>query len=468
MIIPQISSPIDGSVSSSSFQDGSPALQISYVPLTDIKGYDRELRRHERRKLEKLVASVKAFGLVAPILVNRDTVVLDGHAIVEAAKLAGLARAPIVRIEHLDEPQERALRITLNRLSEDVAWNEEALALEFKDLITFDLTTELSFDLDITGFSSPQRDRLTDQLDPDPRDNADEACDTDFEEPAVSRLGDLWALGEHRLICGCSKAADTYARLLGTERAAMGIHDPPYDLAARFISKRHPGFVEGSGELGAEFGAFLSQFLCASTSVLKPGATSFVFMDWRHMGEVLEAGKAAGLSLINLICWDKGRGGQGSLYRSRHELAFVLKDPKAPGINNVELGKHGRNRTNVWEYPGSASMRDVLELHPTPKSVPMVADAIRDVSHRGGIVLDAFSGSGTTIIAAAKTGRRGYAIDLDPHYVDVAIRRWERWSGELARHAETGLTFSVLSADRTEAAIAPPPTAARIRKRARA
>ena len=351
--------------------DGSPPLRIDYVPLAGIKGYERELRRHGRRKLDRLAASVKAFGLVAPILVNRESVVLDGHAIVEAARMAGFSTVPIVRIEHLDEPQERALRLALNRLAEDVSWNEEALALEFKDLVTFDLTTELTFDLDITGFSSPERDRLIDGLASASQDDADEVCEADFQGPAVSRLGDLWQLGEHRLICGCSKAADTYARLLATERAAMGIHDPPYDLAAQFISKRHPRFVEGSGELGAGFAAFLSQFLCASTSMLKPGATSFVFMDWRHMGEVLEAGKAAGLSLINLICWDKGQGGMGSLYRSRHELAFVFKDPAAPGINNVELGKHGRNRTNVWEYPGSASMREVLDLHPTPKSVPV-------------------------------------------------------------------------------------------------
>jgi DNA modification methylase len=439
-------------------------LQIEYMEVGRIAPYSRELRRHSERKLERLKQSVIAFGMVAPVIVNEGGVLLNGHALVEAAKRAGHTRVPVVRVEHLDAPKQRALRLTLNKLAEDATWSDANLAIEFKELLAFDLAGEISFDLEVTGFGSAERDRLIELVDGSATSADDEVAAIDHEGPQVSRLGDLWVLGDHRILCGNSREADTFARLLDGERAAMGIHDPPYDLAARFISKRHGRFVEGSGELGAGFAAFLCEFLTASTTVLVPGATTFMFMDWRHMGEVLEAGKGAGLQLINLICWDKGRGGQGSLYRSRHELAFVFKDPSAPGINNVQLGRHGRNRTNVWEYPGSASMKKELALHPTPKSVPMVADAIRDVSDRGDLVLDAFSGSGTTIIAAAKVGRRTRVIDLDPHYVDVAVRRWERWSGEEARHGETGLTFAETSSEREEAV--PPQPAVRVRKRA--
>jgi hypothetical protein len=204
----------------------------------------------------------------------------------------------------------------------------------------------------------------------------------------------------------------------------------------------------GTGELGEAFAPFLTAFLKAGSAFLTPGAYQFCFMDWRHMSEMLVAGEAAGLELKNLCIWNKGSGAMGSLYRSQHELVFVFKDPKSPGVNHVQLGKFGRNRTNVWDYPGAVSLRRELELHPTPKNVRMIADAIRDVTSRNDIVLDAFSGSGTTIIACAKVGRRGYAVELDPHYVDVGVRRWEQWSGEPARHAETGLTFAEMTAQR--------------------
>jgi hypothetical protein len=225
---------------------------------------------------------------------------------------------------------------------------------------------------------------------------------------------------------------------------------------------RHREFVMGSGELGKEFTPFLTGFLKASRNSSKPGAYQFCFMDWRHMSEMLEAGSGAGLELKNLCVWDKGSGAMGSLYRSQHELVFAFQDPTAPGHNNVQLGKYGRNRTNVWSYPGAKSLKKELELHPTPKNVAMIADAIRDVTPRGGKVLDCFSGSGTTIIACAKSGRRGYAIELDPHYVDVGLLRYEQWSGEKARHEATGLSFAELAKERQNTA-APPKV--RVRQR---
>ncbi|HEV2605861.1 MAG TPA: site-specific DNA-methyltransferase [Microvirga sp.] len=225
----------------------------------------------------------------------------------------------------------------------------------------------------------------------------------------------------------------------------MGIHDAPYDVKiSGHVAKpgRHREFVKCSGELGEAFTPFLTDFLQASTRFLEPGSYQFCFMDWRHMGEMLSASKAAGLELKNLCIWNKGMEAMGSLYRSQYELIFVFKEPGAPGINGVQLGKYSRNSTNFWDYPGAASLRKELELHPTPKSVSLVADAIRDVTRRNDIVLDAFSGSGTTIMAYAKVGRRAYAVELDPHYVDVGVRRWQEWSGCEAKNAQTGLTFA--------------------------
>ncbi|MGO4386767.1 site-specific DNA-methyltransferase [Microvirga sp. 2YAF29] len=426
-------------------------LAVEYVPIDSLKAYRRALRTHSTSHVEQLEASIQAFGFVQPILVDADGEIVGGHGIFEAARNAGYSSVPVVRLTHLDDAQKRTLRIALNRLAESSGWNQELLALEFKELLELDLTLDLTFDLSITGFASPEIDQLIEGqqkvTEPDP----DDVLPDEGDGPLVSQLGDLWLLGEHRLICGDARNETTYTTLLGTERAAMGIHDAPYDVPiSGHVAKtgRHKEFVMGAGELGEAFVPFLTNFLKASSAFLSPGGYQFCFMDWRHMAEMLAGGRAAGLELKNLCIWNKGSGAMGSLYRSQHELVFVFKDPKSPGTNHVQLGKFGRNRTNVWDYPGATSLRKELELHPTPKNVRMIADAIRDVTSRNAIVLDAFSGSGTTIIACAKVGRRGYAVELDPHYVDVGVRRWQQWSGEVARHAETGRTFAEIAEQR--------------------
>jgi DNA modification methylase len=228
-------------------------------------------------------------------------------------------------------------------------------------------------------------------------------------------------------------------------------------------SGRHEEFVQASGEMSPpEFTTFLTDSLRASTAMVRPGAIQYVFMDWRHMRELLAAGDTCGLELKNLVIWNKGAGAMGSFLRSQHELVFQFKEPNGPATNNVQLGKFGRNRTNVWDWAGAPSLRKELALHPSPKPVSMIAEAIRDCSDRGDIVLDSFSGSGTTIIAAAKTGRRGYAIDLDPHYVDVGVTRWQAWSGQTARHRATGCTFAEL-AERRSSERDPPQARSRTR-----
>jgi hypothetical protein len=429
-------------------------LAVEYVPIESLRVYKRALRTHSPAHIEQLEASIQAFGFVQPILVDADGEIVGGHGIFEAARKAGYHSVPVVRLSHLDEPQKRTLRIALNRLAEKSGWNQELLALEFKELLEFDLTLELDFDLTITGFASPEIDQLIERQEQGSDADPDDLLPDESAGSPVSRPGDLWLLGEHRLICGDARDEATFAKLLGDERAAMGIHDAPYDVPiSGHVAKpgRHREFVMGAGELGTAFTPFLSAFLTASSTFLTPGGYQFCFMDWRHMSEMLAAGLEAGLELKNLCVWNKGSGAMGSLYRSQHELVFVFRDPKGPGANHVQLGKFGRNRTNVWDYRGAASLRKELELHPTPKNVRMIADAIRDVTSRNDIVFDAFSGSGTTIIACAKVGRRGYAVELDPHYVDVGVRRWEQWSGGVARHAETGLTFADMAEQRKQA-----------------
>lgn len=432
-------------------------LVVAYVAPGTLKGYGRNARTHSKRQVEQIAESIRAFGFVSPLVVDEDGTLIAGHGRLAAADLLGLLSVPVVRLEHLDEAKKRALRLADDRLAELAGWDQSILSLEFKDLLDLDMSIDLDFDLSITGFGSAEIDQLVSaeaaSLDDEP------APEADRDHPAVSRLGDLWLLGDHRLICGDARDEGTYSMLMAGELATMGIHDAPYDVPiSGHVAKpgRHREFVMGAGELGAAFTPFLAAFLRASSTYLVPGGYQLGFMDWRHLLEMMEAGREAGLDLRNLCVWNKGSGAMGSLYRSQHELVFVFQKAGAPGINNVQLGRFGRNRTNVWDYPGASSMRAELELHPTPKHPVMIADAIRDVSNRNDIVLDAFSGSGTTIVAAQKTGRRGYAVELDPHYVDVGVRRWQGMTGDVARHAETGLTFDETARERAASLVAEP------------
>jgi DNA modification methylase len=418
------------------------------VRLDTLKPFGRVLRKRSEKLKAQLLDSVAHFGQVFPIVIDGQDEVIAGHGILEAMRQAGYAHIGIVRLTHLSGAQKRALRIALNRLGELSGWDEELLALEFKELLEMDLTLELDFDLAITGFSAPEIDRFIEIQGDEVANSADDEQAVDQDGAPVSELGDIFLLGEHRIACGDSRLAETYSRLLGSERPNLGIHDSPYNVKINgHVSKsgKHREFVMATGEMSSsEFTSFLTEFLRHAARVSAPGAIQFAFMDWRHMEEMLVAGREAGLNLRNLCVWNKGSGGLGSAYRSQHELVFMFHEPGATAINNVQLGRYQRNRSNVWDFLGAPSLRKELELHSTPKPVSLVAEAIRDCSHRNDIVLDCFSGSGTTIIAAAKTGRRARVIELDPHYVDVAVRRWERWSGEVARHGSSGLTFAEL------------------------
>ncbi|WGJ16359.1 site-specific DNA-methyltransferase [Methylocapsa sp. D3K7] len=465
------------------------ALAISYVSPTELAEYSNNPRTHTPDQIGKIAESIKAFGFVSPLIIDADGGLIAGHGRMAAAKLLGLERVPVICLHHLNHAQLKALRIADNRLAELAGWDQDLLAIEFSSLLELDGDCDPNFELEITGFSFGAIDQTIEAAKKGDVPDPDDCFEANFEGPTISRLGDLWLMDEHCILCGGARDDKVHARALDGSLAQAAICNPPYNVKSEgHISGlgkvRHPDFVMASGEMsGQEFTTFLTVFLCATSGSLVAGGVLFVFMDWRHQREILDAARSVGLTLLNVCVWNKGMGGMGSLYRSQHEFVFVLKKGNASHKNRVELGRHGRCRTNVWSYPGLASFgpnrTEQLADHPTIKNCAMIADAIRDVSDRNDIVMDPFCGSGTTILAAAKIGRRARTIELDPKYVDVAVRRWEKWSGKQARHADTGSTFAEVAARRASnpevacdpnpsvhESLTPPP--ARVRKRIRA
>jgi DNA modification methylase len=278
--------------------------------------------------------------------------------------------------------------------------------------------------------------------------------------PPVTQAGDLWQLGRHRLLCADATRPESLATLMGRERAQMVFTDPPYNVpidghASGLGSAKHSEFAMASGEMSeAEFIAFLGRTLSLLARHSISGALHYIFMDWRHLYELLTAGRRVYHELKNLCAWVKSNGGMGSLYRSQHELIAVFKNGSAPHINNVELGRYGRNRTNVWVYVGmnsfGAERAELLSTHPTVKPVQLVEDAILDCSRRGGLVLDAFMGSGTTLIAAERAGRRAFGLEIETRYVDLTLQRFRSFTGIEPSHATSGLTLSDLERIRSD------------------
>ena len=411
-------------------------------------------RTHSRMQIRQIAASIEHFGFINPVLIDRDGGIVAGHGRVEAAKQLGLKTVPTICLNNLTEAEIRAYVIADNRLAELAGWDNELLAIELQGLLDLDL----DFDVTITGFETPQIDMLISGLDLAEGDDPDDDLPPTDDSPAVTRPGDIWAIGNHRLICGDATQSATYVQLLDGAAAQMIFTDPPYNVpisghVSGLGKVKHREFAMACGEMSEpEFTDFLTIVFSNLAKHSADGAIHFVCMDWRHITEIVAAGKASYTELKNVCVWAKTNGGMGTLYRSQHELVFVFKAGTARHINNVELGKHGRYRTNVWTYSGINSFgkdRDAeLALHPTVKPVKLVADAILDCSKRNGIVLDAFAGSGTTLMAAERTGRRGYGIELDPRYCDVIIRRLQAAVGVEALHLGTGKVFAVIAEER--------------------
>ena len=433
------------------------ADKVEQTAISDLNLYDNQVRTHSDKHISQLAEAITTFGFVVPVIIDGKNNVITGHGRIEAAKRLKLTSVPTICADHLTPAQIKAYRIADNKLAELSDWNEDALRNEFGDLMELSLAGELDFSLDITGFETPEIDIIIAGT----RDEAVEPAETvDMPDPAnacVTQPGDLWILEEHRLLCGDSLNAESYERVLDGDECRMVFTDPPCNVPVNGHVRsdnggHHREFTMASGEMtNAEFLAFLTTFIALVCAHLKAGAIVMICMDWRHIEQLITAGKRCGLEFINLCVWNKTNGGMGSLYRSKHELVAIFKKPGAAHINNVALGKHGRNRTNVWDYAGvntfGAGREADLVDHPTVKPTALLADAIMDVSHRGDIVLDAFGGSGATLLAAEKTGRRARLIELDPLYVDVAIRRWQEMTGKQAIHATTGETWD----DRSQA-----------------
>jgi DNA modification methylase len=426
--------------------------QLLFVAIGDLIPDPQNPRKHGRTQIDAIARSIESFGFNAPILVDRNNKIVAGHGRYEAAQLLGIDKVPIILLDHLTPTQAKAYLLADNKLTDRSTWDEPKLAIQLKELS--DLI--LDFDIEAIGFEPPEIDLRIQSL-----DSALEEADDRFglaTGPVVSRTGDLWLLGSHRMYCGSALDATSYDALSNGERAAAAITDPPYNVKIDgHVSGKgktsHREFPMASGELSeAEFTDFLYQTFQRISSYCHYGALIYSFMDWRHMSEILAAGRAASLDLLNLCVWAKTNGGMGSLYRSRHELVFVFKSGTDPHTNNVQLGRFGRNRTNVWNSPGANSFarsgpRKQLESHPTVKPIALVADAMLDCTQRNDIVLDPYLGSGTTILAAERTGRRCHAIELDGRYVDTAIRRWERLTKQEAKDVH-GNTFADARATR--------------------
>lgn len=429
-------------------------LSVEYIPPDDLKPYGRNARTHSRKQIRQIADSIRIFGFTNPILIDSQNMILAGHGRVEAAALLAMAKVPCVRIETMTPEQKRAYVLADNKLALNAGWDQEILAIEFQSLI------DLEFDLSVTGFSLAEIDMTLDAA----RESAAEAASgpEDVIPPmtgdVVTRTGDLWQLGRHRLICGDARNEADYARLLAGETVDLIFTDPPYNVpidghVCGMGRIRHREFAMGVGEMSSTaFTAFLTETLGAARRQCRDGAIAFVCMDWRHIGELTAAGNIVFDEFKNLCVWNKTNAGMGTFYRSKHELVFVFKIGTAPHVNSFGLGDTGRYRTNVWDYPGISSMgtgrMEELAMHPTVKPTALVADAIRDCSRRGDIVLDNFGGSGTTLIAAATCGRAARLIEYDPAYCDTIIRRWQRVTGKRATLAASGAIFEDVEAER--------------------
>ncbi len=413
---------------------------IAIREITALRSANRNARTHSKRQIAQLAESIRAFGFVNPVLVDEANRIVAGHGRVEAARKLGMVAVPVICLEHLSQEELRAYAIADNRLAELAGWDKEVLALEFADLIKIDDTLDVS----VTGFDHGEIDLFMQGT----AVSADSGDDVPPIKPgnSVAKLGDLWCLGTHRLICGDVRDQTVVHRLMGREKARMVFTDPPYNVAiaghaSGLGQAQHRDFACASGEMtSSQFAEFLKEALHNLMAASTNGSLHYVCMDWRHLHELMTAGERVYSELKNLCVWNKTNGGMGSMYRSKHELVFVYKNGPGAHVNNVELGRFGRYRSNVWDYAGVNTWRagrdaDLAD-HPTVKPIQLVADAIQDASNRGDIVLDGFGGSGTTLMAAERLGRCARLIELDPQYVDVTIKRWEKVTGQTAKRVK--------------------------------
>ena len=428
-------------------------IKIENINTNTLLAYAKNAKNHPEKQIQQIAASIKEFGFNNPILIDENNEIIAGHGRFEAAKIMQLDSVPVIRLSHLSDVQKRAYRLADNKIAENGGWNTDLLRVEISELeqICND------FDITITGFEDVEIDVLTNPLEEKTADEKLNQIPYIPKNEIISKTGDVWILGNHRIICGNSLETETFQKLMGDKVANMILQDPPYNVkisghVCNSGAVKHKEFAMASGEMKSnEFINFLSSNFTLCNQYLKDGGLSYNFMDWRHMGEIMTAGGNVYTSMQNVCVWVKSSGGMGSLYRSQHEHCFVFKKGKESHINNVELGKNGRYRTNVWHYAGVNSFgrhKNDIKLHPTVKPVEMLRDAILDVTKRGDIILDSFLGSGSTLIASEKSGRICYGIEFEPLYIDTTIRRFKELFGIDAIRESDDKTYSELLSEK--------------------
>lgn len=433
-----------------------PALPCTdLVPIGSLRPHPRNARTHSKKQIALIKGSIEKFGQIRPVIVDDEDTILAGHGFIEAARLAGLTHVAVVRFSHLSETQKRAYLIADNKIAEQAGWDREILAIELGELI--ELLPAEDLEVTLTGFAVPEIDLLLADMAAS-RSGSDDILPA-LPQNAITMLGDVWLLGRHRLSCDDARKSESFARLMKGTLAVAVFCDPPYNVRVRSIAGRgqiqHPEFAFASGEMRpAQFRRFLCDTLGNGIRVSTESAVHFVCMDWRHIGELIDVGREVYDTMLNLVVWNKTNAGQGSFYRSQHELIGVFRSGGRPHRNNVELGRFGRNRSNVWTYAGvntfGKDRMKSLAAHPTVKPVALVADALLDCTARGDVVLDQFAGSGTTILAAEKIGRIGYCLEYEPRYVDVAILRWQQQTKLEATLEGDGRTFEEIGQARAK------------------
>ena len=423
--------------------------KIELVAPSSLKPNPRNARTHTDKQIAQIATSIERFGWLVPIIADKEGMITAGHGRWVAAKHMELAEVPVIRAQFLTDADRRAFALAENRIADLSGWDEDLLTEELTFLF------EDGYGLEITGFSTADLDF---SIPEDPGEDVEEIELPDRDSAPVSRLGDLWLIGPHRLYCGDARDAESWETLLGHERAAIVFADPPYNVPIDgFVSgngrNRHREFLLGSGELSPpEFTAFLRAIFRNCVRFSNAGSIHYHCMDWRHMRELLDAAQGVYSEHKQLVVWKKDNGGQGAFYRSQHELVFVFKSGKGPHTNNFGLGQTGRYRTNIVQYAGANTFRKGrdadLAAHSTVKPTALVADFLLDCSNRGDLVADPCLGSGTTLLAAHRTGRRGAGIELDPGYVDTALARLSSILTTKPVLAGNGRTFEEVAAER--------------------
>lgn len=412
---------------------------ITLLPIKELQPYLNNAKLHPEEQVAQIAASIDQFGFINPIIIDQKKVIIAGHGRYEAAKKLGLQQVPTLQAAHLTPEEVKAYRLADNQLTLNSGYNYDLLRMDLTELSSMDM----EFDLEITGFHTAELDFILDSSTADKAGEEADPADAQPEMPTESRVtpGDLWQLGQHLLYCGDALSSVSYIALFAEEKAQVIITDPPYNVridghVCGNGKIKHREFLQASGEMSdTQFAAFLEGCMKQCVAYSVDGSLHYIFMDWRHIVDVVTAGKAMYNELKNICIWNKDNGGMGALYRSKHEMIAVFKHGQKPHINNIKLGKHGRYRTNVWDYKGVNSFgkqQEDLKLHPTVKPVALLIDAIKDCTRRHQLVLDPFAGSGSTLIACEKAQRQARCIELDPIYCEVILQRWEALTGQTA------------------------------------